>query len=150
MSGGGAEPGAAMLMTLMRQLREVMRAEIGLLREMRLDRLQDLQAEKSALAASYEQELRRLRRAPELLGSLGGDARTLLEQAMRDFQSEARDSAERLLRARQLVEGIVKTIAASLGATAGGSTPPGYGDGTGAAGGAPRGRIVPLAFDRRC
>ena len=66
----GAEARLTALMTLMRQLQDVMRTENGLLREMRLARLQDLQAEKAALAETYELELRRLRQAPELLASL--------------------------------------------------------------------------------
>ena len=66
----GAEARLAVLMTLMRQLQDVMRTENGLLREMRLARLQELQAEKAALAETYELELRRLRQAPELLASL--------------------------------------------------------------------------------
>ena len=59
-----AESRVAVLMTLMRQLQEVMRAENGLLRDLKLVRLRELQAEKSALAGSYEVELRRLREAP--------------------------------------------------------------------------------------
>jgi hypothetical protein len=99
-----AEARLTVLMTLMRQLQDVMRTENGLLREMRLARLQDLQAEKSALAESYEVELRRLRQAPELLASLGVDRRRLLETVMREFQATVRSNAERLLQSRQVVE----------------------------------------------
>ena len=56
-----AESRVAVLITLMRQLQEVMRAENGMLRDLNLARLNELQAEKLALAGSYEVELRRLR-----------------------------------------------------------------------------------------
>ena len=45
-----AESRIAVLVMLMRQLQEVMRTENGLLRELKLARLQELQAEKAALA----------------------------------------------------------------------------------------------------
>ena len=80
-----AEGKVAVLMALMRQLQDVMRAENALLREMKLARLQELQVEKSALAQSYELELRRLRQSPETLAGLHEDGRALLEAAMREF-----------------------------------------------------------------
>jgi hypothetical protein len=139
------EPAArvALLMTLMRQLQEVIRAENALLREMKLSRLQALQAEKSALAGSYEVELRRLRQSPELLGALDPESRALLDAAMREFQATLRSSADRLLQAKQVAEGIVQALGASL--TAPGAMGRGYAAPENAAS-----RVIAVAFDRRC
>jgi hypothetical protein len=133
-------------MALMRQLQEVMRAENALLREMKLARLQELQAEKSALAQSYELELRRLRQTPETLAELPEDGRSLLEAAMREFQGTVRANADRLLQSRQVVEGIVQAIGDSLG----GAATAGYGAPSRPAHDTARGRVIPVAFDRRC
>ena len=142
-----AEGRVAVLMALMRQLQEVMRAENALLREMKLARLQELQAEKSALAQSYELELRRLRQTPETLAALPEGGRSLLEAAMREFQGTVRANADRLLQSRQVVEGIVQVIGDSL---AGGAAPAGYGAPSRPAHDPARGRVIPVAFDRRC
>jgi exonuclease VII large subunit len=139
------EPAArvALLLTLMRQLQEVIRTENALLREMKLTRLQELQAEKTALAGSYEVELRRLRRDPELLGALDPESGTLLDAAMRELQATLRSSADRLLQAKQVAEGIVQALGASL--TAPGTLGRGY-----AAAENATGRVIAVAFDRRC
>ena len=65
----GVEGRIALLLTLMRQLQETMRIENGLLRELGLARMRELQSEKAALAERYEIELRRLRQTPEALGA---------------------------------------------------------------------------------
>ena len=139
------EPAArvALLLTLMRQLQEVIRTENALLCEMKLTRLQELQAEKTALAGSYEVELRRLRRDPELLGALDPESGTLLDAAMRELQATLRSSADRLLQAKQVAEGIVQALGASL--TAPGTLGRGY-----AAAENATGRVIAVAFDRRC
>ena len=49
-----AETRVAVLLALMRQLQEVMRAENGLLRDLKLARLRELQIEKATLAGHYE------------------------------------------------------------------------------------------------
>ena len=144
----GAEGRLTVLMTLMRQLQDVMRTENGLLREMRLARLRDLQAEKAALAETYELELRRLRQAPELLASLGSDRRTLLESSMREFQATVRTNADRLLQSRRVVEALVQAIGESLGTAA--APPAGYGTVSRAAVDTAPARVIPVAFDRRC
>jgi hypothetical protein len=110
---------------------------------MKLTRLQELQAEKSALAGSYEVELRRLRRDPELLGALDPESRALLDAAMRELQATLRSSADRLLQAKQVAEGIVQALGASL--TAPGTLGRGY-----AAAENATGRVIAVAFDRRC
>ena len=144
----GAEARLTALMTLMRQLQDVMRTENGLLREMRLARLQDLQAEKAALAETYELELRRLRQAPELMDSLSADRRQLLETAMRDFQATVRGNADRLQQSSRVVEALVQVIGVSLGTAA--KPAPGYGRPAAAAADGASARVIPLAFDRRC
>lgn len=142
-----AETRVAVLLTLMRQLQEVMRAENGLLRDLKLSRLRELQIEKSALAGHYELELRRLRQAPDALAGLGEDERRLLESSMREFQATVRSNADRLLQARSVVEAVVQTIGHSI--ASGGNQGTRY-----AAGPQPAAdtsaRVIPVAFDRRC
>ena len=136
----------AVLMAVMRELEGLMTAEVGLVREMRLDRLRGLQDEKAALASAYEVELRRLRGAPEAVGSLAPEARGALEDATRRFRAAARQNAQRLEAARAVVEGVAKALGSSLAAsrTAGGYRPRA---GT-SAGGGQRGQVVALALNR--
>jgi hypothetical protein len=141
-----AQTRIVMLLALMRELQGVMQAENALLRQMRLDRLQALQAEKVALAERYELELRRLRQAPEELAELEPDERALLETGLREFQAAVRANAERLAQARQVAEGVVQAIGASLGT--GSSAASGYGV-AGRVGGDVS-RVIAVAFDRRC
>lgn len=139
-----AESRVAVLLALMGQLQEVMRTENGLLRDLKLARLRELQAEKSALAMHFELELRRLREMPGVLGALDDAARRLLEERMREFQRSARANTERLRNAHGLVEALVQALGQELGAEpamryAGGAAP--VGDAA---------RVVAIAFDRRC
>jgi hypothetical protein len=140
-----AQNQAALVISLMRQLEEVMQAENALLREMRLDRLQALQQEKVELAESYELAWRRLRQEPEILARLDEPTRSLLETTLRDFQQAVRRNAERLARARTVVEGVVRAITESVGGPQGarsyGASPKVSGD---------AGRVIAVAFDRRC
>ena len=142
-----AETRVAVLLALMRQLQEVMRAENGLLRDLKLARLRELQTEKSALAGHYELELRRLRQAPDSFSGLGAEARQLLESSMREFQATVRSNAERLLQARSIVEAVVQTIGLSL--RSGDGQAQGYASGP-QAGADNTARVIPVAFDRRC
>lgn len=134
----------AMLLALMGQLQEVMRTENGLLRDLKLARLRDLQSEKSALATHFELELRRLRETPAVLAALDDAARRMLEERMRGFQRSARANAERLKSAHGLVEALVQTLGRELAA----EPAMRYAGGTSPAGGTPR--VVAIAFDRRC
>jgi hypothetical protein len=142
----------ALLMTLMRELEGVMRAEGALLREMRLDRLQALQQEKSALADAFEAELRRLRGAPETVAELAPEARGELDEAMRRFRAVARVNRRQLEAGRQVVEGVVKALGDGLnGAHRAGTYRVGAAPsqqrlaGTGGAAGS----VVSLALDRQ-
>lgn len=138
----------AMLLTLMRELQGVMRTEGALLREMRLERLQALQLEKSALADRYERAFRELRASPDHVAALPFEERKLLEQAMREFQAAVRANAERLGAARRVSESILEAIRDSLD----GLPPPSraYAAGARAAGSREGGRVIPVAFDRQC
>jgi len=136
----------AIVIGMMRRLCELMQAEEALLKEMRLARLEELELEKAALAGSYELELRRLRVAPEAMAALGAEERALLEAAMREFQATARRNAERLRQARAVVEGIARTMAEGAGE---GPAGPSYGTAPPPTGGTP-GRVIAVAFDRRC
>lgn len=111
------EERTVLLRALMRELEGVMRAEAALLRGMRLDRIEALQAEKSALAEAYERELRALRQAPEALAALAPAARESLGEAMRGFQAAVADNARRLGAARKVAEGVVRALGASLAAS---------------------------------
>ena len=104
----------AVLLTLMRELEEVMRAEDALLRDMRLERLKALQEQKAALADAYDAELRRLRNAPDAVGALEPEVRRALDEAMRSFREAVRANARRLEAARKVVEGIVKALGESV------------------------------------
>ena len=114
-----AEAQVAVLLTLMRQLQEVMRTENGLLREhARSTRLQELQAEKSALAEAYELELRRLRQAPEAVASLSRrEPQPAGSRNARVPGDGARQRRPAAAVAARVVEGIVRVIGESLGAT---------------------------------
>jgi phosphoglycolate phosphatase-like HAD superfamily hydrolase len=142
---------AALLMTLMRELEGVMRAEGALLREMRLDRLQALQEEKSALADAFEAELRRLRGAPEAVAALAPEARAELDEAMRRFRAAARANGRQLEAGRRVVEGVVRVLGDSLAGARGAG--PSYRAGATPAqrrAGAPgAGSVVSLALDRQ-
>lgn len=106
---------AAMLLTLIRRLEEVMRAEGALLREMRLSRLQSLQEDKAALAHAYEAELRRLCTSPDKMAALEPEQREALALAMRGFQAAAESNRRQLEAARRVVEGIVRALGDSAG-----------------------------------
>lgn len=107
----------AALMTLMRELGGVLRTETALLRDLKLDRLQALQLEKAGLAAAYERELMRLRTDPALVAELDEASRAALESEMRGFQLTLSGNARRIEAARQVVEGIVRTLGEAVAVT---------------------------------
>lgn len=137
----------AVLLTLMRELEGVMRQENALLREMKLARLAELQAEKAALAEAYETELRSLRSAPEAVASLPDDVRRSLEQATRAFQLTARSNVNALLAGRAVVEGIVRRIGESLATVQ--PARRGYAGAVRPVEAAAAARVIAVAFDRR-
>jgi hypothetical protein len=109
---------AAILMVLMRELEGIGRAEVAVLRQLRLDRLRELRTEKAALGEALETELGRLRRCPEVVGALEPGARGALDAAMRRYRSAARADARRLLAARRAVDEVARELDASLDAAA--------------------------------
>ena len=135
------------LMTLMRQLGEVMDQERLLLQGMRLEALRDLQSEKGALAEAYEIELRRMRGMTEEIGALDPIPRKELELCMREFQRALSRNAHALLAAKTVVEKLLRNIGESLQSE---GAAPGYrpeqrrtagGKGT-------VGQVIPVAFNR--
>ena len=96
---------------------------------------------------AYERELRRWRQAPGAVAEIGPASRATLETAMREFQAAVRGNAERLLQSRRAVEDLVRVIGDSLH---GGPAPRAYAGGTQPAADTGAGRVIPLAFDRRC
>lgn len=104
----------AVLLTLMRELQDLMRQENELLRELRLGPLPSLQADKALLAEAYAIELQWLRRAPEAMGELPPEAGPTLEQAMRDHQAAVRANLELLEAARPAVEAARVALEQSL------------------------------------
>jgi flagellar biosynthesis/type III secretory pathway chaperone len=133
------------VMALMRQLQQVMEQEILILRGMRLDRLEEVVAEKTTLCHAYEAELRALRREPELLANLDPAIRSELEHATRDFQTRAAANLRALDAARSVVERVMRHIGASLEAAP--FKPRLYGNGPARA--SMRGEVIALAFDRQ-
>ena len=102
---------AAILMTLMKRLSQVMDHERALLRSMRLDDLKDLQDEKTTLVDAYEIELGRLRKSPEALANLDIAVREQIEGGMRRFQEAAAANADALSAAQTVVEKVIRNIA---------------------------------------
>ena len=136
---------AAILMTLMKRLGQVMDHERALLASMRLDDLNDLQEEKAALTDAYEVELQRLRKTPETFASLDGDVRSQIEEAMRRFQEAAQSNMVALTATKTVVDKIVRNIADGLARH---NRSPSYGP-PGAAAGADSGQVICVAFNRK-
>ena len=114
-----------------------MQLEGALLRSMRLDRLRELQAERTAQAKSSQRALQRLRQAPEALAELDDAGRALIEVSMRAFQAGIRRHAERLAQARAMVEDMRRAIDESLDDIAPPHPP------------ATSGRVITVAFGTR-
>jgi hypothetical protein len=104
----------SMTLTLMRQLRHVVVLETEALRQMKLAPLADLQAEKTALAVAYEREVRDLRATPEIFAALDDAVREAFAEASRELQTTIAANVRALEAARHVVQGMVKTISASL------------------------------------
>lgn len=130
------------LMTIMRQLAEVMDHERRLLHGLRLEAMADLQAEKAALADAYAIEMRRLHAAPERLAELDEGIREDLGHAMQGFQRSLSANVHALQTARSALERLLRTIGDSLADA--GTARPGYAGRPEA-----RGEVIPVAFNRR-
>lgn len=133
---------ATLLMTLTRQLTQVLDAETEMLRRVSLGDLAELQAEKQALTDVYEAELRALRTAPEVFAALHEQTRIDLELATRTFREAVRRNALALNAAKVVVERVLHAIADSVTAN------PGYRPGALASAG--HADVVPFAIDRQC
>ena len=109
----------AVLLALMRQLQEVMRAENGLLRDLKLARLRELQTRRRPWPATTSWSCAGCASRPTPSRASATERRRLLESSMREFQATVRSNADRLLQARSVVEAVVQAIGHSLGSAAG-------------------------------
>lgn len=137
---------AAVLMTLMKRLGQIMDHERALLTSLRLDDLKELQEEKTALADAYEVELQRLRTTPETFATLDEGVREQIESAMRRFQDAAQSNLHALAAAQTVVDKVVRNIADGLARHRRG---PCY-QASGAAAAQPAsGQVISVAFNRK-
>ena len=104
----------SLALTVMRQLQHVVARETEALRQMKLAPLADLQAEKAALATAYERDVRALRAAPEIFASLDGPVRETFALASRELQATIAANVRALEAARQVVDGVVRTLGQSM------------------------------------
>lgn len=137
---------AAILMTLMKRLGQVMDHERALLRSMRLDDLKELQEEKTALAEAYEIELKRLRKNPENLATLDQSVREQIETGMRRFQEAATANFDALNAAHTVVEKVIRNIADTLAQSQKSRS---YGPSEAADARASSGQVISVAFDQK-
>ncbi len=136
---------AAILMTLMKRLGQIMDHERALLNSFRLDDLNELQEEKTALVEAYELEMMRLREAPEAFAALDDGVREQIEAAMRRFQDASQSNVRALAAAHTVVEKVVRNIGDALARQHRG---PCY-QATGAATKPAAGQVISVAFDRK-
>ena len=127
------------VMTLMRQLQDVIENETEILQMMKLDRLETLQEEKAALGEAYEIEMYNLRRNPEILGSLDIGIRRDLEHAVLDLREASRRNTHAVDAARTVVDRIVQRRGRSIGRRT--MAPAGY-DSSG------QSQVIPVAFNQ--
>ena len=104
----------SLAMTAMRQLQHVVTRETMALRQMKLEPLADLQAEKATLAVAYEREVRELRATPEIFAALELPLREAFAMASRELQTAIAANVRALEAARQVVEGVVQLLGQSL------------------------------------
>lgn len=103
----------SLAMTLMRQLQHVATRETMALRQMKLEPLADLQAEKATLAVAYEREVRELRTTPEIFAALELPVREAFAMASRELQAAIAANVRALEAARHVVEGVVQLLGQS-------------------------------------
>lgn len=137
---------AAILMTLMKRLGQIMDHERALLNSLRLDDLKELQEEKTALVEAYELEMQRLRETPETFAALDGGVREQIEGAMRRFQDAAQENMRTLAATHTVVDKVVRNIADGIARHRRG---PCY-QAPGAAAAKPAtAQVISVAFDRK-
>jgi ABC-type antimicrobial peptide transport system ATPase subunit len=137
---------AAILMTLMKRLGQIMDHERALLTSLRLEDLKELQEEKAALAEAYELEMQRLRTAPETFAALDDGVREQMENAMRRFQAASQANLQALAAAQTVVDKVVRNIADGLARLKRG---PCYQASGMAAAQPSSGQVISVAFNRK-
>jgi len=111
-------------LTLIRQLRAVLERETACLKAMQVGRVEELQAEKEALATAYERELRALRTAPEVMAGLEMTVRETFEHELRALQAAIKANLDALEAGRRVLEGVVRRLGEHAARVRG--TAPGY------------------------
>ena len=137
---------AAILMTLMKRLGQIMDHERALLTSLRLEDLKELQEEKAALAEAYELELQRLRTTPETFAALDDGVREQIESAMRRFQDASQANLQALAAAQTVVDKVVRNSADGLARLRRGPCYQASGD---AAAQPPSSQVISVAFNRK-
>ena len=137
---------AAVLMTLMKRLGQVMDHERALLTSFRLDDLKELQEEKAALAEAYELEMQRLRTQPNTFAALDDGVREQIEGAMRRFQDAAQSNMQALAATQTVVEKVVRNVADGLARQRRG---PCYQTSGASAAQPASGQVISVAFNRK-
>ncbi len=137
---------AAILMTLMKRLGQVMDHERALLKSMRLDDLRELQEEKASLTDAYEIEMKRLRKAPETMAALDPAVREQIKTGMRRFQEAAMANFDAISAAHTVVERVIRNIADTLAQQHKSQS---YGPFDNAEARAASSQVISVAFDRK-
>ncbi|MDX6751628.1 hypothetical protein SH611_17620 [Geminicoccaceae bacterium 1502E] len=122
-----------MLITLMRQLAEVMARQSEIVRRLRLDGLADLVEEQRLLTDAVERELLAFRACPQAAGELPEATRQELERELRSLRGTFRGNARTMATARSIMEGLLRELRRSCAAGS-----PGRGA-----------EVIPVAFDRQ-
>ena len=105
-----ATPNIESLIRVTSRLVELMRRETEQLGTMRIQELDALQAEKTALAAAYEAAVQALANQPDALAALAPAIRQELAEAARAFDQAAAENLRRLTAARTAHDRMLKAI----------------------------------------
>lgn len=98
------------MITLIRQLEEILEKENRALKAMTMADFEALQPDKALLTEAYEIEMRKLRQNPQILGSLDSSVRQALDDAVRQLQATSRRNAHALEAARVVIERLVEKL----------------------------------------
>lgn len=99
------------LLSVTKDLSEVLTQENDLLRARRLHSIEDLQSRKAALVRSYEGLLRELTKDPEILAPLEPGRRAELREKMTRFEALVQENANQIKAAKEINERLLREIA---------------------------------------
>ena len=133
------------MITLIRQLEDVMARENQALKAMQMEEVEALQDDKSLLTEAYEIEMRKLRSDPAILGSLDDNVRSTLDDAIRSLQATSRRNANTLEAAKTVIERLVQRLSDSIAKSSPGRN---YGLASGTQfAGQTSGKVIAVAFN---